>query len=507
MLPDLDGDTEQHSASHSRVPTAAAAPAAASQSVSPGSAPLPSLAAAGRSLRRGIGSTASIEEDVFSSVGGLELGQEHMDPADQQLQGLSTGTCSSAGGAGGLALPSVASLADLAPVETPSRTLFVQNVAPDVPDEDIRRLFAAHGDMRIMYTACKQRGFVIVGYFDLRSALSAAQSLQGVVLCGRHLEVGYSAPRKGETNQVNQVSCKPVCVWEVCNMTLMLRWFLRQCLVLEPRSGGRIRTYFLVLQGVVVVYNLDPDTTNEQLVWIFSRFGDVKDIQQAPQRSNQKFIEFYDVRHAAAALKAMNKAELSRLPGQAHDAAAGARQSRVLSGDDGTPQQLADSNTQATNTAVAALQQLEWEQQQQQQLPSQSATQGQPVPRPPSFDLNMALAMQQADAMQQVANRGMVRPVSGMLDRMHTGVSPPLNLGPLSQSWDTSGQPGGLLSMLNRQQQQPHAQQQQQPPSAQLLQQQQQQLLLQQALASGYLRGSRTDLSGLVSVLLLGTCT
>jgi RNA recognition motif-containing protein len=286
----------------------------------------------------------------------------------------------------------------------------------------------------------------------------------------------------------------------------------------------------LVLQGVVVVYNLDPDTTEEQLVWIFSRFGDVKDIQQAPMRSNQKFIEFWDVRHAAAALRAMNRAELSRLPapgpslsagaaavggsssglaglmGQEQDAAGGLR-AKGLSGD-GSAARTGDGGASSSSHAyaaaqvAAAMQQLEMEQQQQQQqqLPFQRS-QGQPIPRPPSNDPQMQLAMQHADTLQQqVAQRGMVRPVSGMLDRMHAAVSPPLSLGPLSQSWDTSGNPGSLVGMLNRQQQQQgqqqHGQQQQQQQQS-LLQQQQQQILLQQ-LASGLLRGSRTDLSGLV---------
>lgn len=65
----------------------------------------------------------------------------------------------------------------------------------------------------------------------------------------------------------------------------------------------------------MVIFNLDPDTTNEHLVWLFSKFGEVKDIQQSPARPNQKFITFYDTRHAAAALKAMNRAEnLNKLP-------------------------------------------------------------------------------------------------------------------------------------------------------------------------------------------------
>ena len=66
---------------------------------------------------------------------------------------------------------------------------------------------------------------------------------------------------------------------------------------------------------MIVVYNLDPEATNEHLVWTFSKFGDVKDISQSPERSSQKFVTFFDIRHAAAALQAMNRAEqLSKLP-------------------------------------------------------------------------------------------------------------------------------------------------------------------------------------------------
>ena len=67
--------------------------------------------------------------------------------------------------------------------------------------------------------------------------------------------------------------------------------------------------------GMIVVYNLDPEATNEHLGWVFSKFGDVKEISQSPDRTSQKFVTFYDVRHAAAALQAMNRAEhLGKLP-------------------------------------------------------------------------------------------------------------------------------------------------------------------------------------------------
>lgn len=276
------------------------------------------------------------------------------------------------------------------------------------------------------------------------------------------------------------------------------------------------------VQGVVVVYNLDPDTTNDQLVWMFSRFGEVKGIQQAPQRSNQKFIEFYDVRHAAAALRAMNRAELSRLPGCSVAGGSGAAgvtasdsseallsaagpQAAVVgpsgaahhrgSGDGGfiSPRAMEQRQQQqrphgSSSNLAAAMQQLGLDgQHQQQQQPSQV----QAIPRPVGFD-----------SVAHLSQRGMVRPVSGMLDRIHNAaVSPPMSMGPLSQSWDTSTGAESMLNMLTRQQQQQAGQQpnqqQQQAAVHMLQQQQQQQMFLQQTL--GLLRGSRQDLSTLVS--------
>lgn len=258
------------------------------------------------------------------------------------------------------------------------------------------------------------------------------------------------------------------------------------------------------IQGVVVVYNLDPDTTNEQLVWIFSRFGEVKGIQQAPARSNQKFIEFYDVRHAAAALHAMNRAELSRLPGGGAEDGSGSRAARLLSGDGSSGTAQASAAAQV----AAVMQQLELEQQQQQQPGTGLGTQprGLPIPRPreagaAGSQLPLALQQQQqhADSLVQAAHRGMVRPVSGMLDRLQqAGVSPPLSLGPLSQSWDTSGAPGSLGGLLRQQQhlpsQAPTGMQQSQHGGggSSMLQQ------LQQGYGGGFPRGSRTDLPSLV---------
>ncbi|GLC41644.1 hypothetical protein PLESTB_000693400 [Pleodorina starrii] len=155
------------------------------------------------------------------------------------------------------------------PHSEPSRTIFVRHINPAAGDEELLGMFKVFGDVRHINTISKHRGFVVVTYFDLRAALRAQVSLHGVPMAGMPLEVHYCVP-KGDP---------------------------------------------AVNQGTVTVFNLDPDTSNDHLVWLFSKFGDVKDIRESPDRSNQKFITYYDTRHALAALRAMNKAEhLGKLP-------------------------------------------------------------------------------------------------------------------------------------------------------------------------------------------------
>ncbi|GIM03698.1 hypothetical protein Vretimale_8361 [Volvox reticuliferus] len=188
------------------------------------------------------------DQDIFSAVGGMELG------ADADLESLSGDVVSTSGHE---------------PHSESSRTIFVRHINPAAGDEELLAIFKVFGDVRHIYTISKHRGFVMVTYFDLRHAMRAQTALHGANISGLPLEVHFCAPKGDPT----------------------------------------------INQGTVTVFNLDPDTSNDHLVWLFSKFGNVKDIRESPDRSNQKFITYYDTRDALAALRAMNKAEhLGKLP-------------------------------------------------------------------------------------------------------------------------------------------------------------------------------------------------
>mmetsp|Transcript_8652 Transcript_8652/g.31899 ORF Transcript_8652/g.31899 Transcript_8652/m.31899 type:complete len:1084 (-) Transcript_8652:411-3662(-) len=148
-------------------------------------------------------------------------------------------------------------------VEHPSRTLYVGNIDDSLSDQELLRAFAQFGDVRDLYVACRHKAFVRVSYYDIRSARNALVGLQS-----HPLEVYYTVPQKTPNEKT-------------------------------------------INQGTLVVFNLDASVTNEQLYRIFSEHGEVKEIRETPNKRHHKFVEFYDVRAAEAALQALNRAEIA----------------------------------------------------------------------------------------------------------------------------------------------------------------------------------------------------
>lgn len=63
----------------------------------------------------------------------------------------------------------------------------------------------------------------------------------------------------------------------------------------------------LVPSGTVTVFNIAPTATPMQLAEQFAMYGDIKDVREDPQIQGCWLLEYYDIRHAAAAYKALNR--------------------------------------------------------------------------------------------------------------------------------------------------------------------------------------------------------
>ncbi|KAL4330101.1 hypothetical protein S245_044992 [Arachis hypogaea] len=195
--------------------------------------------------------------DLFSSGGGMELERDEHLNAGLRTSALE-GDSGFVGGPKG----------KFPFVTQPSRTLFVRNINSNVDDSELKALFEQYGDIRTMYTACKHRGFVMISYFDLRAAQSATQELQNWPLRLRKLDIHYSIPKVNASEK------------DIGHGTLML-------------SG------------------LDSSISNDELKQIFGFYGDIKEIFESPEMKQHKFIEFYDVRAAEAALRALNRIDIA----------------------------------------------------------------------------------------------------------------------------------------------------------------------------------------------------
>ncbi|KAK9050888.1 hypothetical protein SSX86_027513 [Deinandra increscens subsp. villosa] len=198
------------------------------------------------------GSGDDVEElDFFSSVGGMELGEDGGGQRNSETTVTQLG--------GGEQQPHG---------EHPSRTLFVRNINSNVEDSELQILFEQYGEIHTLYTACKHRGFVMISYYDIRAARRAMQALQNKPFRHRKLDISYSFPKDNHSDKD-------------------------------------------INQGTVMICNLDSTILNDELHHVFGLYGEVKEIRETQQGSRHKSIEFYDIRAAETAMRELNKGDMA----------------------------------------------------------------------------------------------------------------------------------------------------------------------------------------------------
>ncbi|CAA2971556.1 MEI2-like 2 [Olea europaea subsp. europaea] len=211
-----------------------------------------------------------LDDDFFGSGGGLEIESVPQENLANGITRLSMSDGINGNIIANYGLPNgFANISSEHPYgEHPSRTLFVRNINSNVDDSELKSLFEQYGDVRTLYTACKHRGFVMISYYDIRAARTAMRALQNKPLRRRKLDIHFSIPKDNPSEKD-------------------------------------------INQGTLVVFNLDTSVTNEDLRQIFGAYGEVKEIRETPHKRHHKFIEFYDVRAAEAALKALNRSDIA----------------------------------------------------------------------------------------------------------------------------------------------------------------------------------------------------
>ncbi|XP_013643247.2 protein MEI2-like 4 isoform X1 [Brassica napus] len=192
--------------------------------------------------------------DLFSSVGGMELDGDVFSSVGQR-----------AGKRGG---SYVFGVGEPPRGEVSSRMLFVTNMDSIIEDYELRALFKQYGDVRALHTAGKNRGFILVSYYDIRAAQNAMRALHGRLLRGRKLDIHYHIPKE---------------------------------------NSGKVNTS----EGALLVNNLDSSVSNEEFYRIVSSYGEIREVRRTMPENSQIYIEFFDVRAAEAALRALNGLEIA----------------------------------------------------------------------------------------------------------------------------------------------------------------------------------------------------
>ncbi|KAJ0266196.1 Protein MEI2-like 4 [Hirschfeldia incana] len=202
---------------------------------------------------RAIGGDDLDDCDLFGSVGGMELDGDVFSSVSQRA-GKRGNNVSVAG--------------EPHRGEVSSRILFVANMESIIEDYELRALFEQYGDVRALHTAGKNRGFILVSYYDVRHAQNAMRALHGRLLRGRKLDIHYHIPKDNAKKENTS-------------------------------------------EGALLVNNLDSSVSNEEFYRIVSSYGEIREVRRTMPDNSQIYIEFFDVRATEAALRGLNGIEIA----------------------------------------------------------------------------------------------------------------------------------------------------------------------------------------------------
>ncbi|CAA0814110.1 terminal EAR1-like 1 [Striga hermonthica] len=182
------------------------------------------------------------------------------------------------------------------PSPAPSRTLLLSMVPASVSESAVRRELEVFGDVRAVQMERRREGLVTVHFYDVRDAQSALAAVQE-----QHMQQQYRLGRHYEAVFHNSMVAPPPLPPQSARGLIQGRvvWaqFTAPVTSLLPDGNN---------QGTLVIFNLDPHLPAAYLTRIFEAFGPVKELRETPNKRNQIFVEFYDVRDAARALSEMN---------------------------------------------------------------------------------------------------------------------------------------------------------------------------------------------------------
>ncbi|KAJ6771131.1 RNA BINDING PROTEIN [Salix koriyanagi] len=186
----------------------------------------------------------------------------------------------------------------LPPTGAPTRTLVLSLVPTEVSETLVRRELEVFGEVRGVQMERLGDGMVTVHFYDLRHAERALREIREQHM--QHQATLRNLFIQNRESLSMNIAPPPPARGLIAGCVVWAQFILPSCKAVPDGQN----------QGTLVVFNLDPNVSTRCLKEIFQAFGAVKELRETPLKRHQKFVEFYDVRDAAMALREMNGKEI-----------------------------------------------------------------------------------------------------------------------------------------------------------------------------------------------------
>ncbi|CAM6008604.1 unnamed protein product [Sphagnum balticum] len=196
-----------------------------------------------------------------------------------------------------------------------SRALLLNGVPIDMDEHQLKKEMEEWGPVRALGMERQHEGLVTVHYYDLRHTKEALGDIQQ-----QHLWHQQRMQRRFQRQRSGGPHLQATTRGLIAGKVMWAQY---------TSPSGAFAGPDALNQGTLVVFNLDADMPLDKLKAVFEEYGTVKELRETPAKKLHKFVEFYDVRDAAKALKSLDnqeiggkrvKIEFSRPGGQAYKA-------------------------------------------------------------------------------------------------------------------------------------------------------------------------------------------
>ncbi|KAI5065430.1 hypothetical protein GOP47_0020125 [Adiantum capillus-veneris] len=187
-----------------------------------------------------------------------------------------------------------------------SRALVISGVPPSLDVSHLHQELEQWGHVRAFHADRLSQGILSVQFFDLRASRQALRDMQNQHLIRQHRFQQHLHAQNGMQFQgrvvlsgANEDSAS-VSRGLLCGTVVWAQYVASSSV---PCPDGHN-------QGTLVLFNVDADLVLQELQKVFEKYGDVREVREAPTKRQHKFVEYYDTRDAEAAWAALNGQEV-----------------------------------------------------------------------------------------------------------------------------------------------------------------------------------------------------